>query len=72
MSCFDIMVNIVRKKSAEEGVAGVRTGRADCIKTFFDLGGFVKGVKVSRKSKRYCGLEKNVLLKRCVETKTKK
>ena len=72
LSGLEIFGNIATKSSAKEGVAGVRIARAESIKNFYDLGGFIDGIKISSKSKRYCGVEKNVLLAKCVDLKMKK
>ena len=59
---FGIKANIIRLKKAKQGVAGVRAYRVESINNFYKLGGFIDKVKISRKSKRYCGMEKNALL----------
>ncbi len=51
------------------GVSGLYTGSLKNIKHFYDMGGFIEGVKVSDKSERFSGIEKNALLKLCIENK---
>lgn len=64
---FEIKGHVAKLKKAKEGVRGVRIYDSKSIYNFYELGGFVNGVKISRKSKKHVGLEKNALLKRVVE-----
>lgn len=59
---FGIKTRFIKSKKSKQGVAGIRTYVFESIYKFYKLGGFVDKVKISRKSKRYCGMEKNQLL----------
>ena len=69
---FQIRAKIVGNSKYREGVLGVRICEFKSIKTFYDLGGFVDGIKISSKSKTYEGMEKNKLLEECVKIGIKK
>ena len=57
-----IKTYIVNRKASWCGVAGIRLS-TNSIHKFWEIGGFIDGVKISKKSKRYKGMEKNELLK---------
>lgn len=59
---------LMKTKNSWCSLAGVRMRTRASIKKFYDFGGFIEGVKISRKSRRYCGLAKNELLKQVVES----
>lgn len=48
------------------GIDGVRIYNISSFKKFAEIGGFIPGVKISSKSKRFKGLEKNMLLKEAI------
>ncbi len=64
---FRINGHLAKLKKAKEGVCGVRIYDSKSIYNFYRLGGFIDGVKVSRKSKKYQGQEKNALLTAAVK-----
>ena len=47
------------------GIGGVRFYNKQSLKKFLQIGGFISGVKITRKSRVYAGIEKNTLLKIC-------
>jgi hypothetical protein len=53
---------IIKSKKSWCGISGVRVSNKS-IKRFHDLGGFIEGVKISKKSKKYREILKNELLK---------
>ena len=57
-----IKTQIINRKKSWCGVAGVRFSTKS-IQKFWEMGGFIKSVKISKKSKKYKGMEKNELLK---------
>ncbi len=57
---------IINRRDSISGVAGVRVKKEDILK-FYKIGGFINGVKISKKSKKYKGIEKNKLLKQVVK-----
>ena len=61
---YNILGKIGKSKNSWSGISGVRVYDPISIKNFSELGGFVPYVKISSKSKRYKGLEKNTLLKK--------
>tara|TARA_Y100000310_G_scaffold345252_1_gene463139 strand:- start:6631 stop:7410 length:780 start_codon:yes stop_codon:yes gene_type:complete len=64
---FGIKANISNRNRYKQGVAGLRIYNFQSIYNFYCLGGFVEGVKISKKSKRYVGLRKNELLQKVVK-----
>lgn len=48
------------------GIYGLRFYNRKSVENFAKMGGFVPGVKVTRNSKYYRGIEKNELLKECL------
>src|SRR3989344_2096105 len=66
MQSLGFKVKIVNSGNSWCGIAGIRAQTREAFKKFFDLGGFIDGVKISRKSKRYFGIPKNELLARVV------
>lgn len=61
-----IVGSIGKSKASWCGISGVRIYDRRSIKKFADFGGFLPGVKISGKSKRYKGLEKNTVLQTIV------
>jgi len=57
-------------KSSWCEIDGVRIYDSKSIKNFNELGGFIPGVKVSNKSKRFKGLEKNTVLKIAIRARS--
>jgi hypothetical protein len=55
-----------KNHSAWSGIDGVRIYDKRSLAHFANFGGFVPGVKISGKSKRYKGLQKNTLLKKAL------
>jgi len=53
------------------GIDGVRVYDINSIQNFAEMGGFIPGVKISAKSKRYKGLEKNMLLRRVIQKRAR-
>lgn len=45
------------------GIRGISTYSMEEISKFHEIGGFIGGVKISRKSKRFRGYDKNIMLK---------
>ena len=64
---YGINGHIGKHKSSWSGASGVRVYNSESISNFWKLGGFIDGVKISKKSKRYCGVEKNELLRAIVK-----
>ncbi len=59
LECFDISSNIVGNDLEIKGKENLEK---------FKVIGFLEGVKVTRKSKKWCGIEKNELLRICLES----
>lgn len=57
---------LMKSKNSWCGISGVRMQTHKAFKKFYDLGGFIDGVKISKKSKRFCGMPKNELLEKVV------
>lgn len=66
---FSIDMKVTRKSSYWSGIAGLRTGNKKALRIFQNFGGFVNDVKVSRKSPRLAGVEKNTVLTTYLENK---
>ena len=64
---FGISGHVAKCKKSKQGVSGVRIYDFKSIYNFYKLGGFIEGVKISKKSTRYTGMEKNELLRRVVK-----
>ncbi len=62
--------HIGREKKSWSGIDGVRVYSLASLKNFVGLGGFLPGVVVSNKSKRYKGLEKNEVLNKAVRARS--
>ncbi len=56
--------NIKKASNGWAGYAGIVTSKKEVLKKFFLIGGFIEGVKVTKQSKRFCGVEKNLLIKK--------
>ena len=69
---FGIKCKVAYSKKSKQGAIGVRSYNYGSIYEFFKLGGFLEGVKISRKSKYYCGMAKNDLLQKLVGLGVKK
>jgi hypothetical protein len=54
---------VSRDNSKWSKIGGLYTRKKDSIKRFENLGGFIDGVIISKKSKYHFGKEKNWLLK---------
>ena len=63
---FGINGHVAKCKKSRQGVSGVRIYDFRSIYNFYKLGGFIDGVKISKKSTRYTGIEKNQLLKKVI------
>ncbi len=68
LAALDIFGRVVDCKRYRENVSGVRIYMRQSIINFQELGGFVDKVKISRKSKYYCGLTKNAILAKVITT----
>ena len=68
LETLDIFGRVIDCKRYREKVSGVRIYIRQSIINFQELGGFVEKVKISRKSKYYCGLTKNEILGRVINT----
>ena len=64
---FEINGHVAKCKKSRQGVSGVRIYDSKSICAFYRLGGFIDRVKISKKSTRYTGIEKNKLLKFVVD-----
>lgn len=53
---------IIKDSNMWSGIRGVSTYSIEEIRKFREVGGFVKGVKISKKSRRFAGFEKNIML----------
>lgn len=62
-----ISTNIWKNKYSWSGILGVGTCKKENIKKFQSFGGFIRGVKISSKSKGFKGIEKNELLQQIVK-----
>ncbi len=60
---YEIFGHLGKEKTSWSGVDGIRIYDLNSIKNFAKLGGFIPGVLITNKSKRYKGLEKNMLLR---------
>ncbi len=68
LNLIKIKATIIKRKNTWGGVAGVRIANQSIIQ-FWEIGGFIPGVKISAKSKYYKGLQKNELLEKVVREK---
>jgi hypothetical protein len=67
LSKIGIQSKIVKNLTTKEGVSGVRICDYKNMYKFYKLGGFINKIKISRKSKRFVGKEKNWLLKKVIK-----
>lgn len=67
---YGIIGNLGKKSDTWSGISGIRIYNLDSLRNFTLLGGFVPKVKITGKSKRYKGLEKNTLLKRAMRARS--
>ena len=58
-----IQTHMVFKPSYWGGIAGVSSNSKVTIQKFLDIGGFIDGVNVTKKSKRFYNIQKNILLR---------
>ncbi len=58
--------NVSYNNRSRQGAVGVRVFNYSSMYTFYKMGGFLEGVKISTKSTRFDGLEKNYLLKKVI------
>lgn len=65
-SLVGIEMKIQKNRGVWGGFRGVSTEDKSEIEKFYKLGGFIKNVRVSGKSKRFKGIEKNKILKKCL------
>ncbi len=63
---YGILSRIVKSRASWCGISGVIVYDLNSIKRFYEIGGFIDGVKVTNKSKIYRGMVKNTLLERFV------
>lgn len=63
---FGMIGRIRKDKFSWSGVGGVRFYNKQSLKKFLKMGGFIPGVKITRKSRFYAGIEKNTILKICL------
>ena len=63
---FGIRGNVSYSNRSKQGAIGVRIFNYFSIYNFYKIGGFMEGVKISKKSTRFCGLEKNMLLNKVI------
>lgn len=66
---LNIRTYITRSKVAWAGIRGLMISNLESIKGFLEIGGFIKGVKVTSKSPYYAGLTKNKVLKAIFEAR---
>lgn len=66
---FKINAHLGKSKKSWSGISGVRIYDITSIKNFKKIGGFLPGVKISGKSKRFKGMTKHKLLMRIVGEK---
>ena len=69
---FGINGHVAKCKKSKQGVSGVRIYDFKSIHNFYKLGGFIEGVKISRKSTRYTNMEKNELLRNVIRLGVRK
>lgn len=69
---FGISCSVIKNKNSWCGISMTRAYSYASIKKFYKLGGFIDGVKISRKSKRYVGITKNELLEHVVKLEEEK
>ncbi len=63
---FGIRGNVSYSNRSKQGAIGVRIFNYSSIYNFYKIGGFMEGVKISKKSTRFCGIEKNTLLNKVI------
>lgn len=64
-----IKMKIQKNKCVWGGIRGISTEKIEEIEKFYKLGGFINKVKISKKSKRLGGVEKNKVLAKCLKIK---
>lgn len=72
LSEFGIESHLSKSDKSRQGCVGLRIYKYGPIKKFQEMGGFIDGVKISKKSKKYCGMEKNELLKTALKETEKR
>jgi len=68
-SSLGIEMRVIKAKVKWAGVGGLITSKKEVLYRFWKLGGFVDGVKITRKSPNFAGVEKNALLNRFLKAK---
>jgi len=68
-SSLGIEMGVIKAKVKWAGVAGLVTSKKEMLHRFWKLGGFVDGVKITRKSPNFAGVEKNALLNRFLKVR---
>jgi len=61
-SSLGIEMNVIKAKRKWAGVGGLTTSKGEMLNRFWRLGGFIAGVKITRKSPNHAGMEKNARL----------
>jgi len=67
---YGIIGYLGKEKTSWSGIDGVRIYDVNSLKNFAELGGFIQKVRITNKSKRYKGLEKNTLLKKAIRARS--
>jgi len=68
---FSIKLRIEKDKSKWSGIDGLSTTKIESIKKFKEIGGFVDGLKISKKSKYFYNIKKNFLLNSYIRNSVK-
>lgn len=63
---YGLRGNVSYSNRSRQGAIGVRIFNYSSIYNFYKIGGFMEGVKISKNSTRFYGLEKNYLLKKVI------
>lgn len=68
-SSLGIEMGVIKAKVKWAGVGGLIASKKEMLYRFWKLGGFVDGVKITRKSPNFAGVEKNTLLNRFLKAR---
>ena len=68
LSLCNLKSTIINRKNSWCGVSEIRLPK-ESIPIFWEIGGFINGVKISNKSKKYNGWTKNSLLEKVIKEK---
>lgn len=68
-SSLGIEMRVIKAKVKWAGVGGLVASKKEMLYRFWKLGGFVDGVKITRKSPNFAGIEKNALLNRFLKAR---